>query len=221
MGLEIQVAVDRVLQAASPGERGERREQEPLHGVGRPAEADLAAIAGGDQCAEQRRGLALVVRVPIGAEPPKDENRLFERSAGSTVTRAWTSPSPAFHHLCQVPGATTACSPAPSVRSSPASMKLIRPARTSKCSAQWSCTCSPPGTNPPASTAKSATSRAPPLCSADSTSRAFSPVRGFQTTSPARTRRDYPVVLTTWSACPACTATPGRSSSGPGPRSAR
>ena len=68
----------------------------------------------------------------------------------------------------------------------------MRPALTSKRSAQKSWTCSPPGTNPPASTAKSATMRAPPLSSADSTSIAFSPVSGFHTASPARTGKPYP-----------------------------
>jgi hypothetical protein len=63
-----------------------------------------------------------------------------------------------------------------------------RPARTSACSARWSCTCSPPGTKPPASTARSATMRAPPPSAADSTIMAWSPVHGFQRTSAAQHR---------------------------------
>jgi hypothetical protein len=51
-------------------------------------------------------------------------------------TRACSSPSPAFHHRCQVPGATVSCSPTASVRSSPSSTN-VDPSRISTCSARW------------------------------------------------------------------------------------
>jgi hypothetical protein len=89
---------------------------------------------------------------------------------------------------------------------------MIRPARTSTCSARWSCECSPPGTKPPASKARSATMRVPPLSVADSTIMNFSPLSGFQTTSPARTGQDYPsgADASLWLACAAAIRTLAR-----------
>lgn len=78
MGLGIEVAIDPSLQSPSPSKRSERWKQEPLNGSRRPPEADLPAIAGGGQRAEQRRRVPLGIGMPIGAEPPGDEDHLLE-----------------------------------------------------------------------------------------------------------------------------------------------
>lgn len=85
--------------------------------------------------------------------------------------------------------------PASSVRSWPSARKVIRPCSTSKCSLMRSWTCCPPGTKPPSSMANRATILAPSVSSADSRISAFSPVNGFQHTSPARTGRSYSLGL--------------------------
>ena len=65
--LESEVAIDCALQTPPPRKRSERREQEPLNGIGRPPKAELPAKAGGKQRTEQRRRAPLGVRMPIGA----------------------------------------------------------------------------------------------------------------------------------------------------------
>jgi hypothetical protein len=79
--LQIEVAIDRALETSSPGERGERRQHEPLHCVGGLTKADLPAKAGGKQRAEQRLGAPFGVRVPIGGALAEGLER------GSATTR--------------------------------------------------------------------------------------------------------------------------------------
>ena len=71
------IASECARQAPASRNRGERREQEPLHKVGWPSETDLAA-ARSNQRAEQRRRTPLGVGTPLGAAPPENEDPLFE-----------------------------------------------------------------------------------------------------------------------------------------------
>jgi hypothetical protein len=74
--------------------------------------------------------------VALGAETPGDENRLLEAQrrldTGANLHLVLAGIPPPV----PLAGMTLIFSPAPSVRSSPSRRKVIRPALTSRCSAQ-------------------------------------------------------------------------------------
>jgi hypothetical protein len=98
MRLRIEIPIDCTPEAAPPSEGRQRREQEPLHDVGRLPVAELRAVAGGEKRPEHRGGPSFGVRVPIGAEAPEDEDRLLKPQR-----RLHTHASQHFFFVARVP----------------------------------------------------------------------------------------------------------------------
>lgn len=187
--LRVEVALDGSLQASPPSERGQPREQDTLHELRRLSQAHLIPVAREEQRTQQRRGHPLGVGMAVGAQAPDDEDGLLE-------AKRWLYAHPgSYLALTRVPPPV----PCPgwdrqllsSFERPLLTVDQERDAAVQNLEVLGTVvvTCSPPGTNPPSSTAKSATIRAPAVSSADSTSNAFSPVSGFHTTSPARPAR--------------------------------